>query len=632
MEEEPRDQGPRVQELNLFQEKLNSFNTKNFSVHPSHSFNMFDIRPKNHGLEIYWNRICSKLKPEEKYQFYFNRKISFLGELKWTTRDGGSLKKNNKNNPKRRFKWTVKKKNGGCPPGPISSDSSIFTQFLKKYRSVYNTFSKMLLYNTIIEFFKEKLDLKIDIQELHIYSDLKFVDAYTKKKETFMLEDDQNYTFKLINNKGVIYSYFVLNKDWITAKKSLNLFLTDKINKKLIYLSYVGSDKLGHSNFLYCQKIEISVSEGKPEWEIYRFDPNGIENENVDSILEVYFNNDNRFVYKGPFFKFIETGKETYIYNLFGTCTSLNFHVMLLVLLNPSRIDIKTSKNIIDYVYNLGKKTAQDYCYFHLKDELFARYLIELVVNICKDEEFLSSNSVATKVMEVVGSTPTMFCGTDKIFFKYITEGPLITKNNRELNIDNFQKLSIIFDKLGTNYKNLNKYYYLEFEEDSEEVTTAKITTLRLQAKGLRGKIPDEILELTSLTHLHLQNNQLSGEIPPGIGQLESLNTLSLSINQLSGEIPPGIGQLKSLLHLHLENNKLSGSIPVELGQLTSLYVLLLSNNQLSGEIPVELGKLTSLVEIDLSNNQLSGEIPVELRKLKSLGTLNLSNNNLSGY
>ena len=128
-------------------------------------------------------------------------------------------------------------------------------------------------------------------------------------------------------------------------------------------------------------------------------------------------------------------------------------------------------------MYNFGKKTAQDYCYFHLKDELFARYLMELLVNICEDIKFKDSFDVSFKLGKLGGSSQRQLCNSNKDFFKYITEGQLITKNNRELNIDNFQKLSIIFAKLGTNYKNLNKYYYLEFEEDSEEVTTAKIPT-----------------------------------------------------------------------------------------------------------------------------------------------------------
>ena len=620
VEVESRNQGPPVQELNLYQEKIKSFATKNFSVHPSHSSNMFDIRPKNLGLEIYWNRICSyKLKPDEKYQFNFRREISFLRELKWTTRDGGSLKKINKDNPKRRLKWTVKK-NGGCPLEPISN------------RSVYEILGEMKLYNIIIEYFREKLDLKIDIQELRIYSDLKFVDAY-RKNASDKCQENQEYTFELRGNAGFRLSSFSLSNvslsnDVEEMRDSLDLFFLGR-NNKLIYLCYLGSDK-GHSNFLYCQKIK-SVIDGKQNWEIYRFDPNGIDNECVDSILENYFSNDPRFIYKGSFFKFIKTGTETYIYNLFGTCTSLNFHVMLLVLLNPFRINIETSTNIIDYVYNLGKKTAQDYCYFHLKDELFARYLMELLVNICEDEEFLSLDSVAEKVRNLGGSSQRPLCDSYKDFFKYITDGPLITKNNRELNIDNFQKLSIIFAKLGTDYKNLNKYYYLEFEEED---SIAKITTLRLQDEGLIGRIPDEILELTSLTILLLENNQLSGEIPAGIGQLKFLLNLGLKNNQLSGSIPVELGQLTSLCALDLSNNHLSGEIPVELRELTSLKTLNLSNNQLSGVIPVELGQLTSLNEIDLSNNQLSGVIPVEFRQLKSLGTLNLnlSDNQLSGY
>ena len=86
--------------------------------------------------------------------------------------------------------------------------------------------------------------------------------------------------------------------------------------------------------------------------------------------------------------------------------------------------------------------------------------------------------------------------------------------------------------------------------------------------------------------HLILDRNSLRGSIPTEIGNLTSLKGLFFKNNYLSGSIPAQIGSLTSLKYLYLEGNTLSGSITTEIGSLTSLQYLYLYGNALIGSIP----------------------------------------------
>ena len=175
---------------------------------------------------------------------------------------------------------------------------------------------------------------------------------------------------------------------------------------------------------------------------------------------------------------------------------------------------------------------------------------------------------------------------------------------------------------------------------------SGRVVELNLGKRGLRGELPRELGNLTSLTLLDLQENQLTGQIPSNFGNLANLETLYLSENQLTGEIPADIGNLRNLTALGLTGNRLCGELPPDLGDLVNLTELNLSENQLTGEIPPELGGLVNLTELNLSGNQLTGEIPPELGDagsrtllglsrvnsvLESQTALDLSNNLLNG-
>ena len=182
-----------------------------------------------------------------------------------------------------------------------------------------------------------------------------------------------------------------------------------------------------------------------------------------------------------------------------------------------------------------------------------------------------------------------------------------------------------------------------------------RVQRLELEENQLRGTIPEELGDLSSLQRLYLAANSLEGEIPSTLGNLSNLKSLRLGRNRLTGAIPPQLGNLTNLRSLGLwENqlgeaippelagmtsiqsldlgvNQLTGPIPSQLANLPNLQYLTLSRNQLTGEIPAALGNLTSLVWLDLGKNQLTGKLPPELGNLSGMETLRLWENNLTG-
>jgi Leucine-rich repeat (LRR) protein len=160
-------------------------------------------------------------------------------------------------------------------------------------------------------------------------------------------------------------------------------------------------------------------------------------------------------------------------------------------------------------------------------------------------------------------------------------------------------------------------------------LTNLKILTLsKIQ---LTGSIPIEIGNLTKLTNLDLDYNQLSGSIPTEIGNILGITFLRLSNNQLTGVIPASIANLKSLYSIQLRSNQLTGNIPLGIGSFTTLRDLDVSINKLTGGIPTELGNLKSLYNLAFYNNQLTGTIPTEIFNITSLNYLSLGANQLTG-
>ncbi|KAJ4841832.1 hypothetical protein Tsubulata_045886 [Turnera subulata] len=154
---------------------------------------------------------------------------------------------------------------------------------------------------------------------------------------------------------------------------------------------------------------------------------------------------------------------------------------------------------------------------------------------------------------------------------------------------------------------------------------------LNMASCKIKGSIPGEIGNLSSLTKLTMADNELTGPVPTTIGRLKKLQGLSFSNNRLEGPIPNDICQLGYLYILFLNNNKLVGSIPTCLGSVTFLRILRLDANNLAFPIPSSFWNLKDILQVNLSTSSLSGLLPLSVVNLKVIVGLDLSSNHFSG-
>ncbi|KAB1204354.1 hypothetical protein CJ030_MR8G014195 [Morella rubra] len=164
------------------------------------------------------------------------------------------------------------------------------------------------------------------------------------------------------------------------------------------------------------------------------------------------------------------------------------------------------------------------------------------------------------------------------------------------------------------------------------------LTVLVLTQNPLNIRIPSSVGNLsTSLDQFRLRNCNIKGSIPGDMGNLSSLTVINLADNELVGSIPTTLGRLHLLESLYLDANILTGPIPADLcslkrlGGLLALEFLDLSNNKISGEIPKSLEALIHLKYLNVSFNRLGGEIPTGGPFVNFFAASFLSNDALCG-
>ena len=197
-----------------------------------------------------------------------------------------------------------------------------------------------------------------------------------------------------------------------------------------------------------------------------------------------------------------------------------------------------------------------------------------------------------------------------------------------------------LYDAFGREYMDARGLTYDQADKDI-------VYNLCLAGNHLRGSIPDELWEITTLEYLDLENlrglNTLDGSdadnwndlsscpIPESVSDLPHLVELRLGGNRIGGHLPEGLWK-PSLEVLELNSCALEGSISPSVANAASLRVLHLQNNLLSGRIPDEITTLSALTLLYLGNgftnnsqqNTFSGPIPESIGEMSSLQTLDL--------
>ncbi|KAK6134584.1 hypothetical protein DH2020_031678 [Rehmannia glutinosa] len=160
---------------------------------------------------------------------------------------------------------------------------------------------------------------------------------------------------------------------------------------------------------------------------------------------------------------------------------------------------------------------------------------------------------------------------------------------------------------------------------------------------GLKGRIPNWLLNCRKLQVLDLSWNHLEGSIPSWIGQMEGLFYLDFSNNSLTGEIPKGLTELKGLISASICSSSLNTSTGIPLfvkrnqsasglqyNQASTSCIGLKSNN-ITGTIPSSISNMVNLETLDLSYNDLHGSIPSSFNHLTFLSKFSVANNHLDG-
>jgi Leucine-rich repeat (LRR) protein len=111
----------------------------------------------------------------------------------------------------------------------------------------------------------------------------------------------------------------------------------------------------------------------------------------------------------------------------------------------------------------------------------------------------------------------------------------------------------------------------------------------------LKGMIPSEIAQLTSLQRLIISDMEIGGPILEYLTEMPSLSYLALPSNNFTGSIPATFSaNHRNLSYCDLTDNQITGGIPNSFGDLQLLNTLKMSNNKLKGTLPSELSSISA--------------------------------------
>ena len=159
----------------------------------------------------------------------------------------------------------------------------------------------------------------------------------------------------------------------------------------------------------------------------------------------------------------------------------------------------------------------------------------------------------------------------------------------------------------------------------------ADLTDIILSDNNLKGTLPADLANITSIQRVKLYLNKLHGPLPPEWSAMTQLYELHLFFNSLNGSLPPEWSKMTQIRVLYLNGNGIDGTLPPVWGAMPKLERLELAGNQISGSLPPEWGKLTQIREMRLYNNTLTGPLPYEWGNMTQLEALWVYGNSLSG-
>ncbi|KAI5657387.1 hypothetical protein M9H77_26180 [Catharanthus roseus] len=148
---------------------------------------------------------------------------------------------------------------------------------------------------------------------------------------------------------------------------------------------------------------------------------------------------------------------------------------------------------------------------------------------------------------------------------------------------------------------------------------------LDLSEHELIGSVPITFRRLQNLQRLSLGSNKLREPFPYAVCGLLNLGSVELNKNEFLGPIPECLGNITSLREIYLDSNRLT-SIPASMWNLKDLSVLNHYSNSIGGSLPPEIANLKAATAIVLLSNQLSGTIPTTIGDLQNLTTLSIAN------
>ncbi|GFP78623.1 phytosulfokine receptor 2 [Phtheirospermum japonicum] len=305
-----------------------------------------------------------------------------------------------------------------------------------------------------------------------------------------------------------------------------------------------------------------------------------------------------------------------YFPNVFGNLTELEQLIAhsnsfsgplpsTLAICNKLRVLDLRNNSLSGPITNLDFSKLLNLCSLDLASNRFSGPLPESLSN-CHELKILSlaKNNLS-------GLIPERYSNLSSLISLSLSNNSLVSLSSSLSVLKNLKNLTTLI---------LTKNYHGE-EIPENALGLESLLVFALGNCGLRGRIPNWLLNCRKLQVLDLSWNRLEGPVPSWIGRMDNLFYLDFSNNSLSGAIPKGLTDLKSLISLQ----------SYTIGRLRQLHVLDLSRNNITGPIPVSISDMTNLEVLDLSCNDLLGPIPPSFDRLTFLSRFSVANNHLGG-